>query len=238
MSNETWRALAILVDSFLDNLIIQLTPYGNMDDFSVEINAYGVGIKLNNVRGLLNMLKQQRDKKQVEICLTLELTLSNIEAWYLHFVRIFSPEIARQINRKSLEETPQISDEVIRFIDRNEAIHVSEDCQDYLRKIKDDYIYNRLKKSIADKIEPERLGSLDHNIMFFRVLAVDVKKDWLRKSIEAGRWDVSAGAIQKTIDDLGMYLEEVRRLVRSLQMDLECDRQETRNFYQQLRIRA
>jgi hypothetical protein len=67
MSNETWRALAILVDSFLDNLNIQLTPYGNMDDFSVEINAYGVGIKLNNVRGLLNMLKQQRDKKQVEI---------------------------------------------------------------------------------------------------------------------------------------------------------------------------
>jgi hypothetical protein len=198
------------------------------------MEIFGVKIGTEDVHALLNFIQEHRNREKAEICLTLEFTLSNIERWYLHYVRVFSPEIARQISGKSFDETRQVSDEITRFIYRNEAIDAAEDCQDYLRKLERDCSSNNLKKSLVEKIDLSMLRNLDEKIMFFKAQA-GTKEEWIEKSIYKKRWEVSAYEINETIKKLKMHVEEIRRLVRSLQMNLECDKEETKNFYRQLR---
>lgn len=208
------------------------------------MKIYGIEITPEDIHALLDFIQRHRNSKKDEICLKLEFTLSNIEGWYLHYIRVFSPEITRQISGKSFEETGQITNEITKFIYRNEAIQASHDSQDYLREIERDCTSNRLKRSflekiglkrsLVEKIDLKTLRNLDEKIMLFRSEA-GTKEEWMEKSINTKRWDVSADEIRETIKNLRRYVEEIRELVRSLQRNLECNSDNIKKFYQQLR---
>lgn len=200
----------------------------------MNVNLFGIiGVTDIEILGVIKSISARRNKDRNEICLALSLMNQNIQSWYSHFNHIFSSEIAKQLSGKTFEETREVSDKVIKFVNRNESILRANESIDYCVDIATDYKV-RHKKEVRG-IDSEKAERIANRISYFRDTAVGVKVKWLRESLQKRTWDMSPEDIFNTLRTLESISEEIQSLTSSMRREIECDSESNKRLYLEIR---